>query len=290
MQRLKSHMALCASCQQRYNKIVLAGRLLEGGPEALTIPSEGELARVREEVLGRVRLVPDATLERRSLVRWVGALAAVGVVLAIALPLTLRHGAAPPARGSRGTRAEVGEKALGAQEHLPELQARGPALSDGERPSRVGVRAFCVRQKAGGSSGIVGLSPAGETRSAGTCGTGDVMKFAYTNGGPCRHLFLFGVDEKMEIKWYEPHPPQTSSVAVRGKAVDEPLPRAVRLSVNHTPGDLRVFAVFSMRPITTAEVQQAVARARADKTPWSALQTLPLEGTEQRSMLLRLAP
>ncbi len=95
--RLQDHLGACPSCQARYNRVVLASRLLEGGPKAIAIPSEGELQRVRARVLERVRLVPDAEPARRqSLFRWVAILAASAAVFALVLPLALRYAGSPP--------------------------------------------------------------------------------------------------------------------------------------------------------------------------------------------------
>ena len=35
MGELRGHLATCPACQHRYNRVVLASRLLEGGPESL---------------------------------------------------------------------------------------------------------------------------------------------------------------------------------------------------------------------------------------------------------------
>jgi len=288
LRRLNGHLAGCAACQQRYNRIVLASRLLEGGPEALTIPSEGELRRVGDEVLRRARLVPDAAPARRSVLRWVAAGATAVVVAAVALPLALRHGAPPSGPGGS---ARSGQ---GTQEFMTELQPRGPVATPGA--PGISLRAFCIR-KVEGLPQVTGLAPVlpGETKTppVAVCNLDDVLKFAYTNRSALRFLFLVGVDEKYRIKWYEPHPPQRASIALQHDTVDQPLSRAVRLSVNHTGGQLRLFALFSARPVSSGAVEQAVAKVRAATTPLAKLSLLPVEGgstLEQRSILLRLIP
>jgi hypothetical protein len=281
MRKLSGHLAGCAACQQRYNRVVLACRLLEGGPRALTVPSEGELRRVGDEVLRRARLVPDTAPSRRGLWRWIAAGATAAVALAIAAPLALHH--------SRPASRAVGGRSGPTQEFSTELQPRG---GSGAAAPSVGLRAFCIR-KVDGLPQVTGLAPAlpGEAGPLTACRLDDVLKFAYTNRSDLGFLFILGVDDKYRIKWYEPHPPQRASVAARRDAVDEPLPRAVRLAVNHQGGQLRLFALFSAQPLSASAVERAVERARAAKTPLTKLASLPVDGAaEQRSILVRLVP
>jgi hypothetical protein len=289
MRRLRAHLQGCPACQHRYNKIVLASRLFEGGPEALTVPSEGELLRVGEEVMRRVRLVPDARPARGAAVRWVAAVATCGVVLAIALPLVLRQERPllPPFRAASENTAGAGPAHRGLDElRFQARGASGPATAQavGER---IGLRAFCI-QRIAGLPQVSGLVPA--EGAVPSCRTADVIKFAYTNHAQLGYLFLVGVDDKYAIKWYEPHPPERRSVKVKSGASDEPLARAVRLAVNHRPGQLRVFALFSARPIGAEQIEQAVAQARKRRTPLATLVELPVPGSLQQSLLLRLQP
>jgi hypothetical protein len=288
--QLREHLGACPGCQQRYNRVVLASRLLEGGPKALAIPSEGELQRVRARVLERVRLVPDAEPARRqSIFRWVAILAASAAVFALVLPIALRYAGRPPARVERPGVGGVAETAAEV------LQPRGPTPKAGKQ-ERLGLRAFCIRSTPVGAPPIVQsvlpsdpAAPA-EKLAPTSCGLGDVLKFAYTNRSGLPYLFLCGLDERYAVKWYEPHPPRTASAEVKKDAVDQTIPRAVKINVNHQAGGLRLFAIFSARPIEAREIEAAAARAKRAKTPFAGLVALPL-GTEveQRSLLLKLA-
>lgn len=264
---LHGHLASCPSCQHRYNRVVLASRLLEGGPAALDLPSPRELDWVGQAVLERARLVPDSAPARRSVVRWVLGLAATAAALAIVVPLAVRS--RPP-----GAPRE-------------ELQARGGPAASATKAEKVGLRAFCIR-KEGASPSVAGLVPTTAGAPA-ACGVKDVLRFAYTNHTRLQHLFLVGLDENHEIKWYEPHPPATTSIKVLNPVVDEPLSRAVRLEVNHARGLLRLFAVFSESPLEAEQIQRAVARVKEARRPVRELEALPLEGTVQRSLLVQLS-
>ena len=85
---------------------------------------------------------------------------------------------------------------------------------------------------------------------------------------------------------YEPRPPETESPAAPSAEQGEvPFGGAVRLSVNHQPGPLRIFALFSYSPISSARVEAAIKAMRPDA------EVLPLEGDDvaQRSVRIEVA-
>jgi hypothetical protein len=298
MSRLRDHLTGCPSCKQRYNRVVLASRLLNGGPDALDLPAQRELDWLEPEILQRARLMPDSAPARRSILPWLAPVLTTAAIVAIVLPLALRT--SPPGSTPRGDEPP----AIPVEEPLPaavekraddELQARGQGSS--KEGSRVGLRAFCIKttpkkKDRGEASGakIVGLVPAAQGDPLSSCRVKDILRFAYTNRSNLGYLFLVGLDEKYRVKWYEPHPPVRSSIPLEQNSVDKPLTRAVRLRVNHTEGQLRIFAIFSEKPLLMAHVKKAVATAREAKRPLTALTTLPLEQTEQRSLLVKLEP
>jgi hypothetical protein len=269
MAQLRGHLAGCPSCQQRFNRVMLASRLLDGGPRALDRPSELELSWVESAVLERTRLVPDSAPATRSMfLRWATGLAATAAALAIVIPLALRSGSAPsPLTG--------------------ELQARGAKA----RPDPgVGLRAFCIDAptEEGAKPRIVGLEPTPAGARPPRCSVKALLKLAYTNRSKLGYLFLVGLDRKHRIKWYEPHPPAKASIAAEPSAADKPLSRAIRLEVNHQPGPVRIFALFSHSPIQALEIEQAVARVRDAGTRLDQLEVLPLDNTKQHSILIEL--
>lgn len=302
MSSLRDHLTNCLSCKQRYNRVVLASRLLNGGPDALDLPAQRELDWLEPEILHRARLVPDSAPARRSVLRWLAPLLTTAAIVAIVLPLTLRT--SPPSststpRGDEPPAPAVEEQLPAAVEKTAdELQARGQGSKEG---SRVGLRAFCIKTAPGkaltkrdsdeaSTTKIVGLVPAAQGDPLSTCQVKDILRFAYTNRSNLGYLFLVGLDEKYRVKWYEPHPPKRSSIPLEQNSVDKPLTRAVRLHVNHTEGQLRIFALFSAKPLLMAQVKKAVAMAREAKRPLAALTALPLDQIEQRSLLVKLEP
>jgi hypothetical protein len=117
----------------------------------------------------------------------------------------------------------------------------------------------------------------------------DVLRFAYTNKSKLSRLFLVGVNEEFKIKWYEPHPPRERSIRVKSGVIDRPLKRAVRLDVNHDPGLIRVYALFSAEPLTASEVTRAVAQAQRSGRSIVQVDKLPVKNAVQQSLLMRLS-
>ncbi|MCC6748166.1 MAG: hypothetical protein IT371_10935 [Deltaproteobacteria bacterium] len=271
MARLREHLSGCELCQARYNRVVQAERLLAGGARAITEPSVAEVARVRERLLGRARLTPEEKPRRLWLFGAVGALAAAGLAAIVLWP-RLR----PTELASRPSAGEFQTRGSSAGSGVPSATAQ----------AKHNLRAFCV----GGDGGHALRELVSDGAAPPSCALGAVLRLAYTNRSRLGHLFVVGLDERYALKWYAPAPPETQSLAVRPDAVDEPLARAVRLGVNHRAGLVRLFALFSARPLSARAVEQATERARHTRTPLAELRALPLPDTEQRSLLVRLVP
>jgi hypothetical protein len=125
------------------------------------------------------------------------------------------------------------------------------------------------------------------------CATGDLLKLTYSNRAGYQELFLFGLDEKMELKWYAPRPPSEMSVPARAGAVDSPIGGAIKLGVNHGPGMVRLYALFGHAPIDAREVEAAVEELKRRGTSLHDAAALPLEGRDDvlaRSLLIELTP
>jgi hypothetical protein len=129
-----------------------------------------------------------------------------------------------------------------------EFQSRGGSTS----PARAGVRAFCLDKS--------GVTP--------RCDRDSLLRLTVSNGGGFPYLFLVGLDDALALKWYAPRPPATASVAAPSGS-DVPVGDAVRLGVNHDPGRVHVYALFSQTPIDARDIEAAVAQlsARGQKPP-----------------------
>ncbi len=112
----------------------------------------------------------------------------------------------------------------------------------------------------------------------------DELAFAYGNPGNAQHLVIFGVDEHQHVYWYHPAwtDPETEPAAVpiaQGPLLRE-LPEAI--AHNFDGVRLRLFAIFSTRPLTVRQVEELLP-ADAD-----ARTALPIPETKQKTIILRL--
>ena len=291
-EQLNSHLKGCASCQRRYNKIVVTVRLFESGPDALTIPSAGELTRVRQRVFKQLGTAHSGAARLGALPRWVAALASTAAAVALMIPLLSQELSLPgdpvpalPGDPSPALPGDPSPALPGDPAPEPQYQRRG-ALHD--RPSDMKIRTLCIR--AAGEPRIMGFSSTDGRAEPNSCGLSDVLRFTYSNRSERGYLFLVGLDEQYRIKWYEPHPPHKESLSVQSGAVDQALSRSVKLAVNHRAGVVRIFALFSDEALSSDQITRGVERARAARTPLEKIRILDLTGVDQQSITLELTP
>lgn len=147
------------------------------------------------------------------------------------------------------------------------FQARGGA----QHERTAGLRVFCIAGD--------GVTP--------HCAREDQLKLTVSNAGKFQRVFLVGLDDEWSPKWYAPRPPEIESVPAPD-GVDVPVGPAIRLGVNHDPGKVRVYAIFSDAPVTSQEIEAAAERMRQQgKTP-SQVEALPLMRTDvvQKSVVI----
>jgi hypothetical protein len=245
---LRTHLAGCASCRARYDRVSLAERMLHGGPDALATPSSSTLRRLEGAVIAPA--TPRAPAWQRVLAwmaptqRWAVGVAAAAAV-AVLVPFLARSPSSPGG----------------------EFQARG----GGPHERTAGLRAFCV-----GAEGVTSR-----------CSRAAQLRLTVSNGGKFQRVFLVGLDDDWTPKWYAPRPPEQQSVAAP-EGVDIPVGPAVRLGINHDPGKVRVYALFSDAAVTAQEIEAAAERLRQQGRKPSELEGLPLTRTDvvQKSVVL----
>jgi hypothetical protein len=142
-----------------------------------------------------------------------------------------------------------------ARQHGDEFQSRGGAR--GERLA--GVRAFCLDDN--------GVTP--------RCTRDSQLRLTVSNGGKFRYVFLFGLDDAHAVKWYAPRPPETSSVAAPAGS-DVPIGDAMRLGVNHDPGTVRVYALFSDAPVSSTDIEASIEKMHTTKPSLTSADADPL--------------
>lgn len=88
------------------------------------------------------------------------------------------------------------------------------------------------------------------------------------------HVSVFALAEDGSPLYYLPTPDEAATTTVALGAPWQPLPFSVRLSVNHAPGRVRVFALASERPPEVADIDRLAAAlatqpiADLDDPPW----------------------
>ena len=129
----------------------------------------------------------------------------------------------------------------------PLIAAKGARQSDN---SDIGIRVFQVSRD-------------GEHVSESDAITlKDILTFTYTYAkSPNGYLALFGIQEHGEVRWYYPSYDKDRSLQIEGDKIDEPLKDGIDLAVNHTPGWLRIVAIFSEHPIDVQQIEKAVSKA-----------------------------
>jgi hypothetical protein len=229
--RLDEQLRRDPHARARYDRAVEALRVLEG---------DLDVAPTELDVVGRWLFDgPDArtpAAAREAVRRW---WPLVTAVLAAALVLLWVGPLADPA-ALRPWTSDDG------------WQARG--LGD---PEGLALEALCGPDEA---------DDAARRMRVRDCGLGDLMGLAYrVPAGAGGQLTVFGVDAQGDAMFYLPTP-----VAAEGATVDpghwRALPLAVRLSVNHAPGSLRIYGLVAPTVATVEEVR-ALAEALAPMPP-----------------------
>ncbi len=248
---LHRHLVGCSACRARYDRVALAERMLHGGPGSLATPSSSTLKRLEGAVLGATTRPAPAWQRALTLIKVTAPTQrwAIGVAAAAAVAVLVPFLLRSPTPPVGG------------------FQARG--ASGHERSA--GLRAFCI--------GDDGVTP--------RCARTTQLRLTVSNAGKFGRVFVVGFDDELNPKWYAPRPPESQSVTAPD-GVDQPIGPAVKLGVNHDPGRVRIYALFSDTPVTAQEVEAAADRLREQGRKPSQMETLPLLRTDvvQKSLVL----
>jgi hypothetical protein len=271
--------------------------MLHGGPDKAFEPSPFELDRIAEAVLDH-SAPPSKSGWQRALQwfaptqRWAAGVAMAAAALLL-IPLLSNRPPTPAAPGPKGSSGPV------------ELfQARGGLPADARQ---AGLRAFCLD-----GDKVLPLDSKGSQPPR--CDRNAQLKLAVSNPGSYKSVFLVGMDDDHSPKWYAPKPtigepsgarrgapreavpsgvPETmESVPAPAGINDTPVGGAVKLGVNHGPGRVRIFALFSDKPVRAPEVESAVDELAKRHVSAQEAEALPLRRPDvlQRSLLVDIAP
>jgi hypothetical protein len=285
-EKLRKHLAVCPVCRARYNKAVWTLRMLDGGPEKMHEPSASEFDRIGAAVLapeGGERSAMGRMLQWFAPTqRWATGLVAAAAAIVLIPILAHMNQTKPP--------TEEFQPRGGGKTGPVELFGAHPAQM-GDRMA--GLRLFCLT-----GDKVEALDPKGN--AAPKCARSSQMKLAVSNPGKFQRVFLVGVDNEHALKWYAPRPPETESVAApdtskaAAETPDVPVGATIRLHVNHDPGPIRVYALFSDAPVKSSEVEAATKEFAAKKVAVTApeAEVLPLKRPDvlQRSLVIDVGP
>lgn len=263
---LRKHLQACEKCRAHYDQLMLLERQLGGGQETLT---EAQVERIEAEILGVLAERPDRrgwTTKRLLLVHG----------LALALALVVVFVLYPPGRVSDA-----------------DFAPKGPG---DQWQSSIGIRAFCMYRDSEGNPRIrTSIAQATTGGPVQRCNLSDLLQFTYSNlrkeGRPgAQYLFIFGLDRDHRPFWYHSHPESGQSAWIGNtiEVIDEPQAGSIQLWVNHRPGPVRIFGLFSQNPISIDEVRTCIAGLKAQGVPIEQVRQLPLERDDvlQTNLLL----
>lgn len=135
-----------------------------------------------------------------------------------------------------------------------------PKLADVLRstePQGPSVKALCVAHEPGKSPYVRAVFSAHpDDANQHHCQLNDTLQFTYSNAALFSYVWLMGIDAANTQHPYVPSNTDALSIALDANALDaeRPLLRDVSLA-DHKPGELRVVAWFSRRPLSWREMQ-----------------------------------
>ena len=129
----------------------------------------------------------------------------------------------------------------------------------GGEPYETHLFLFCV-EDAGEKRVVRRLDrPSAMAEGMDSCAPRGELRFALTNLSTAYpYLYVFGIDEHQRRLWYFPKPKQGKSLAISTGIHEALLSDSILLRVNHRPGRARVFAIFSMTPVTDEDVDRSM--------------------------------
>lgn len=195
------------AARARYDRAVAVHRAALGGE--VDRPSGFESRRMMSAVV-ELSSAPEVRESKVQVRAWVTALAAAALLLVVVKPWVPQPDQQIQSRGAAEERIEDGLVGLGV-------------------------------------SGVPGAGGAEyEVVASKRVMAGDYLRFSYSNErNELGHLFVFALQERKAPHWYAPMPPYENRSAVIGHGTGETLPFEAEIGADHSPGRLRIIAVFS---------------------------------------------
>lgn len=161
---------------------------------------------------------------------------------------------------------------------LPRGEDEWATRSAAAAGTKVGVRVRCLSVTSAAPR-VVSESVLSPHRAPASlaCPREAMLAFSVTNlDDEPRHVFLVGVNDRDELRWYAPFEPSSRSVEVRAGEVDRLLETLAELRDLPEGERVTVFALFSDDPVDGAALEARLREARARGLPLSRLDRLPV--------------
>jgi len=247
---MRAHLGGCEGCQERYDQLEAIERSLTGDQLDEQQLSARRGDRLLDEIMQQVDDIEPATAQAQG---WRWRLAPVGLLLLVAAAVFFMW-----PWPSRSTSVEYeGQR----------FTVRGFPYTE-QANKRLGLRLFCISpidvdSKKPSAYTLQEIQNLEIDAAGGSCPLSGVLYFTVSNllDTP-QQLYLFGLDERLEARWYYPKPSEGHSRSVAPETLDAALGRGIVIDINHRPGPLRVFGLFSDRPVSQEQVKSAVAALR----------------------------
>jgi hypothetical protein len=239
--RLRAHLRGCAGCRAYYDRLSTTADALT----AAGAPGRIAERRARARLLAELELEPGSSAGARPRAagsgsaarRWWPA-ALLFVPAAAALLLIARPADHEPAG---------------------DITWRGPATEQAAPPATLLIYASRKGAGAGGGPGPVRLVADLPASGEGRVSLSDYIQFSVRGLRTSAFTTVIGIDEDRGLHRYAPRP---GAVAAPQRAGEGPvtLGPSIDLERGHRPGRLRVYALFSPRPLDEAQLRAAVER------------------------------
>jgi hypothetical protein len=258
---VQRHIAECDACRRRFDELAVTDRVLLGDADAST-PGDFEREFRDACVMGAIdEMLADENREEehggatvfsmpeRSIWQQVARPLAAAAVILVVVGASIWA----PSNDFLGTDDPAGTSNDSFQ---PRSAKRVEDARGYEKPR---IELFCARQVDGdvqfqGSSD----APFGLL----SCPNDAKFKFGYSSTDPdLRHAAFFGVDRTGELYWYGPSPTREQPWRIQPDEKIGPVGDTIELGVNHRPGQVRVYGLFTPEPLEFSELEAMLASA-----------------------------
>lgn len=260
---VQRHIAECDACRRRFDQLAMADRALLGGADHRASGGfergfrDAAVMGAIDDLLAAEKGVEDGGQADADVVAFPGSSAwqRLATPLSAAAALVLVIGAGIWASGGLDPLGGTPTGSNG-DEFQPRTATPVERARAYQRPE---IELFCARG-AGADMQFQGSrdAPFGLL----SCPNDATFQIGYRSSDPAlRYAAFFGVDPNGAIYWYGPSPVREESWPVQPHEKITPVGDTIELDVNHQPGQVRVYALFTPEPMRYPALDRMLERA-----------------------------